>query len=410
MPDAPDPSEGIAAIRIRLTIEMIGLVMKEQFLLDPTVTFLNHGSFGATPRPVFEEYQRWQLLLERQPVAFMTETLTPAFATARTALGAYVGANADDVVYIPNATFGVNVIGRSLVENVLKKGDEVLTTNHEYGACNNVWVYLAERHGFLYKQQAVSLPVHDPDALVEEFWQGVTEKTRLIYLSHITSATALCLPVEKIVARAQAQGILTFIDGAHAPGQIPLNMESLGVDFYAGNLHKWLCAPKGSAFLYTRRDRQSLIEPILLSWGWGAEKSLEFGSDYLNKLQFFGTNDFAAYLATPAAIQFQADHEWDTVRQRCHDITRRAMHRLCDLMGTEPLYADDRGFYHQMAAMWLPTQPDIMAFKQKLYADYRIEIPCFTWRDRQVIRISIQGYNDWEDVNRLETALSELLK
>lgn len=383
--------------------------MKELFLLDPTVTFLNHGSFGATPRPVFEAYQRWQLLMERQPVAFVTEQMTPAFEMARNALGAYIGADPQDVVYIPNATFGVNVIGRSLIANELKPGDEVLTTDHEYGACNNVWHYLAERHGFVYKKQPISLPALNPDTIVEELWQGVTERTRLIYLSHITSATGLCLPVEKIVARAKAQGILTFIDGAHAPGQVPLNMEALGVDFYSGNLHKWLCAPKGAAFLYTRRERQSLIEPVLLSWGWGPEKVLDFGSDYLNKLQFFGTDDFSSYYAVPAAIQFQAEHDWDAVRQECHSITRQAMHHLCDLMGTEPLYADDQGFYHQMATMWLPPQPDVMAFKQKLYADYRIEIPCGTWQERQTIRISIQGYNSWEDVEKLESALKVML-
>jgi isopenicillin-N epimerase len=383
--------------------------MKELFLLDPTVTFLNHGSFGATPRPVFEEYQRWQLMLERQPVAFMIETLTPAFENARNALGTYIGANPEDVVYIPNATFGVNVIGQSLVANYLKAGDEVLTTDHEYGACNNVWTYLEKRHGFVYKKQPIALPAVDPDTIVEELWQGVTERTKLIYLSHITSATALCLPVEKIVKRARAEGILTFIDGAHAPGQVPLDMETLGVDFYTGNLHKWLCAPKGSAFLYTRRDQQHLIEPILLSWGWGEEKSLEYGTEYLNKLQFFGTNDFAAYFAVPAAIQFQAEHNWDAVRRECHEITRNAMHLLCNLMGTEPLYEDDQGFYHQLAAMWLPPQPDVVAFKQKLYQEYRIEIPCYPWQDRQIIRISIQGYNSWEDVERLEAALKALL-
>jgi isopenicillin-N epimerase len=386
------------------------MTLKDLFLLDPTVTFLNHGSFGATPRPVFEEYQRWQLLLERQPVAFMMETLIPAFEAARIALGGYVGADPADIVYTPNATFGVNVVGRSLVDNYLKAGDEVLATNHEYGACNNVWTYLAARHGFVYKQQPLSLPAVDPDAMVEELWAGVTERTKLIYISHITSATALCLPVEKIVKRAKEQGILTFIDGAHAPGFVPLDMEALGTDFYTGNLHKWLCAPKGSAFLYTRRERQPLIEPILLSWGWGVEKGLEFGSDYLNKLQFFGTTDFASYFASPAAIQFQAEHDWDTVRQECHTMVREAMHRLCDLMGTEPLYADHQGFYHQMASMWLPPQPDPIAFKQKLYADYRIEIPIMTWQERQIIRISLQGYNRWEDVERLEGALKELLK
>ena len=380
--------------------------MKSQFLLDPDIIFLNHGSFGATPRPVFAEYQAWQQRLERQPVQFILYELWDHLASARQQLGSYVGTKPDDIVFIPNSTFGLNVVARSLQ---LAPEDEVLTTNHEYGACDHVWQFLSQKQGFSYVQQPISLPVVSPDTIVEQLWQGVTPNTKVIFLSHITSSTALCFPVAEICRRAHEAGILTIIDGAHAPGQLPLDLPTINPDFYFGNTHKWLCSPKGSAFLYARADKQPLIEPLVIGWGWGAHRTLSFGSDFLDYTQWLGTNDLSAYLSVPAAIKFQEEHNWTAVRQQCRNLLTDAMHRIGNLTGLSPLYPDDKGFYHQMATIPLPQLADTEAFKMQLYQAYKIEVPIVTWNGRHFIRISVQGYNTQRDLDRLVEALTNCL-
>ena len=381
-------------------------ILRDLFLLDPTVTFLNHGSFGATPRPVFEVYQEWQRRLEWQPVQFLGTDITEYLATARQAVGSYVNAHADDVVFVPNATFGVNVVARSLQ---LGPDDEVLTTDHEYGACDNAWLFLSGKQGFGYIRQPIALPATTPEALIEQLWQGVTPRTKVIFLSHITSPTALTFPVAQICARARAEGILTVIDGAHAPGQLPLDMQVIGADFYTGNFHKWLCSPKGSAFLYARPQQQHLVEPLVVGWGWGQPRAWTYGSDFLDYNQWLGTNDMAAYLSVAAAIQFQSDHQWDTVRDTCQALVTQAIHRIGDLTGLPPAYPDDQGFYRQLAIAPLPPIADLPAFKKRLYTEHRVEIPCINWQGQQFIRISIQGYNTQTDVDNLLDALRLML-
>jgi len=379
--------------------------LKDLFLLDPDVVFLNHGSFGATPRPVFAAYQAWQRRLERQPVAFLLDELPDHLAGARRELGRFLNAGQDDLVFVPNATFGVNVVARSLD---LGPGDEVLTTDHEYGACYNVWDYMRRKRGFAVVRQSLSFPAASAEAILDELWQGVSPRTRVIFVSHITSPTALRLPVAAICARAREAGILTIVDGAHAPGQIPLDLKAIDADFYTGNAHKWLCAPKGSAFLYARPDGQGLIEPLVVGWGWGEERTFTFGSDYLDYLQWLGTNDLSAYLAVPEAIRFQEQHDWPAVRQRCHELLALALRRVGELTASAPLYPDD-GHYRQMAVAPLPRLKDAPAFKDELYRSSRVEIPCTEWQGRHFIRISVQGYNSYEDIEALLRALRHLL-
>jgi isopenicillin-N epimerase len=239
--------------------------LKSQFLLDPDIAFLNHGSFGACPKPVFEAYQRWQLELERQPVEFLGRRFTALMRTAREKLAAYLHTAADNIVYVPNATVGVNIVARSLR---LQPGDEILTTDHEYGAIDRTWRFICEKTGAALRTVPIPVPLPEAQTLVETLWAQVTPRTRVIALSHITSPTALIFPVKEICHRARAAGILTVIDGAHAVGQLPLALDDMGVDFYTSNCHKWLMAPKGSAFLYARPEAQSLVEPLVVSWGW----------------------------------------------------------------------------------------------------------------------------------------------
>lgn len=375
------------------------------FLLAPDIVFLNHGSFGATPRPVFEVYQAWQKRLERQPVQFLVKELPDHLAEARGVLGALINADAADLVFIPNATFGLNIVARSLN---LEPGDEVLATNHEYGACSNVWQFMSGKNGFRYVQQAIPLPLATQEEIVERFWQGVSPQTKVIFISHITSPTAVRFPVERICARAREAGILTIVDGAHTLGQIALDLQFIGADFYLSNGHKWLCSPKGSAFLFTRRERQHLIEPLVVGWGWGSDRTLSFGSDYLDYLQWLGTNDLSAYLTVPPAIRFQEEHNWIAVREQCHDLLLEAIERICRLTGLETVYPSTDCF-QQMAIAALPPIEDLEAMKDELYDAYRVEIPLIDWNGRHFIRISVQGYNSRRDIDALLTALENLL-
>lgn len=384
--------------------------MRHHFLLDPHITFLNHGSFGATPRPVLEAYQTWQRRLERQPVHFLATELTQHLAEARQALGTYLNAPADDLVYVPNATYGVNVVARSLE---LGPGDEVLTSAHEYGACGRTWQFMAQERGFGVREVDWGWPLPEPEALIERFMAAVTPRTKLIFLSHISSATAVVLPVAQICARARELGILTLIDGAHAPGQLPLDLTAVGADFYTGNGHKWLCAPKGSAFLYAHPASQNLIKPLIVSWGWGEERPFSFGSDFLDYTQWVGTNDPAAYLAVPAALAFQEAHDWPTVQARCTALLQEGLAEAAEVTGLPSPYDGVRAGYQppQMGLVPLPVAKvgDTAVFKQRLYDHYQIEIPVYNWQNQPFLRISIQGYNSRTDLETLRHALAQEL-
>lgn len=381
------------------------LSLKEYFLLNPDIVFLNHGSFGATPKPVFEAYQNWQLRLERQPVLLLGRELDGLLKDSRRLLGEYLNADADDLVYIPNATHGANIIAHSLD---LKPGDEILTTDHEYGACDYTWDFTCGKTGAKYIHQSIPLPVHSEDEIVDRIWQGVTPRTKAIYLSHITSPTALRLPVEQICRRARQAGILSIVDAAHSPGQIPVDLQTLDADMAFGNCHKWMLNAKGSAFLYVQRESQHLIKPLIVSWGYNLAPETTTGSRYIDLLQWTGTKDPSAALTVPTAIQFMQEHYWNEVRHECHGLLRQAIERICDLTNMLPLYPLDSDFYSQMGIAPLPSS-DLAVLKSRLYDEYKIEVPLIQWQDRQFVRISVQGYNTQEDIDALVNALQALL-
>lgn len=376
--------------------------LKQYFLLDPSVIFLNHGSFGSTPKPVFDIFQRWQLELERQPVEFLGRRFNTLMAESRVVLGKYLGTHADNLVYTQNVTVSLNIVARSLD---LGAGDEVLTSDHEYGAMDRTWRFLAKERGFTYINQPVSLA--SKADFIDSFWSAVTPRTRIIFLSHITSPTAIIFPVAEIIQRARAAGIISIIDGAHVPGQLSLNLDSLGADFYGGNLHKWLCAPKSAGFLYARPEMQNLLKPLVVSWGY--ESETPSGSAFVDLHEWGGTRDIAAFLTVPAAIEFQTKHKWDTVRAACHELAMDAQTRICDLTGLAPLHSQTENWFAQLTAAPLPADTDVSILKLRLYDEYRIEIPILAWRDKKLVRISIQGYNSKKDVDHLLSALSKLL-
>ncbi len=357
--------------------------IRDEFLLDDDVVFLNHGSFGACPRSVFERYQAWQRELERQPVEFLGRRLDGLLADARAALGEYVNADPDDLVFVQNATAGVNLAAWALD---LQPGEEVMSTSLEYGALDLAWEHVCGHAPARYVRMPVTLPLQD---VVEEVWSGVTERTRALFLSHVTSRTAVRLPVEELCARARERGIATIVDGAHIPGHLPLDLRALDVDYYAGNCHKWLCAPKGAGFLYVRRELQETIAPLVIGWGF------EGDSTFLTRHEKQGTRDPSAFLAVPDAIEWQRENDWDVVRARCRALAAETPARL----GLEPL-----GDGLQMVTMRLPPgAPDDL--KERLYDEHRIEIPV----SDGLIRASFQGYNTRDDLEALRAALEQLL-
>jgi len=377
--------------------------LRDLFHLQPDVAFLNHGSFGACPRPVFETYQAWQLELERQPVEFLGRRFGGLMRRAREALGAFVGAHADDLVYVPNTTTGLNLIARSLD---LKPGDEVLTTDHEYGALDRTWRFVCSKRGARYMRQPLPLPIESQEQVVEAIWSGVTPRTRVLFISHITSPTALILPITELIGRAQTAGIISVVDGAHAPGQLALDLQTLGVDFYVGNCHKWMMAPKGSAFVFARREMQLLLEPLVVSWGWQSDNPGP--SRFVDEQEWQGTRDIAAYLSVPAAIQFMQAHNWPAVRGACHELVRYARRMITELTELEPISPDAAAWFAQMAAFPLPAcEGDVL--QRRLHAEFGVEIPITMWNAWCLVRISAQGYNTQSDVDRLVEALTRLL-
>ena len=379
--------------------------LKRLFMLDPGVTFLNHGSFGACPRPVFKAYQAWQRRLENQPIQFFHHDLPGLVKETRRVLGAHLNANPDDLALVTNATYGVNIISRSLS---LKPGDEILATDQEYGSCENAWKFACRKTGASYIHHPIQYPAHSPEKVADDFWQGVTPSTRVIYLSHIISGTACRLPIEQICRRARQNGILTLIDGAHAPGQIPLDLEATGADFYAGNCHKWMLCPKGAGFLYSRPEVQHLVEPLVVSRAFEPEKELS-DQPMVDYFTWTGTRDPAAFLSIPSAIAFMEKYHWDEVRQQCHALLHWAISQICDLTGLEPFYPLDSDFYAQMGCAPLPPVTDLPAFRRRLYDDYHIVIPIIQWNGRLFARISVQGYTTKTDIEVLLKVLSQLL-
>ena len=375
--------------------------LKELFLLDPEITFLNHGSFGATPRPVFKVYQDWQRELEKQPVEFLFRRESDLLADTRQTLATFINCVANDIVFFSNTTTALNMVIRSLD---LQPGDEVLTTNHEYGAMYRAWNFISAKTGAHLIQAHIRFPLPSDDGLIESFWDSVTPRTRVIFISHITSETALILPIKEICHRARQAGIITIIDAAHTIGQIPLDLTDLDPDFYASNCHKWLCAPKGSAFLYARKGIQSMLEPLVVSWGYDAVEPR--ASTFLDHHEWQGTRDISAFLSVPAAIQFQQDHDWEAVIKQCHTLAVETRQRINAITGLPEISPSDR--FAQMFSSFLP-ELDADQLKHDLYQQYKIEVPIIRWNGQPLIRVSIQGYNDKNDTNKLIEALEHLL-
>ncbi len=392
------------------------VAMRAQFLLDPGLVFLNHGSFGACPKEVFADYQRWQLELERNPVAFLGRRSAALLADARARLAASLGADAADIVFVPNATTGVNTVARSLR---LQPGDEVLATDHEYGACDATWQHVCALAGAVYRRVEIPLPF-DAATFVDRMMAAVTPRTRVVFASHVTSTTALIFPIAALCQAARSRGLTTLIDGAHAPGYVDLDLGTLGADFYTGNCHKWLCAPKGAAFLHARPERHAELHAGVISWGYVAETAAALATASLSgptgfdayvgrtvlerRLQWQGTRDIAAYLAVPAALDFLARHDWPRHRARSHERALALMHRVGARNGLAPIAADSD--FGQMVPIPVRcTDPE--AFRARLFEQHRIEVPVTQHAGQTFVRVSVQAYTQDDELQLLEAALAE---
>lgn len=369
--------------------------LANQYLLDPDIVFLNHGSFGAVPRPVFETYQHWQRELEANPVIFIGRRVPDLLAESRQKLGAFINAAPNDLTFVPNVTYALNIVARSLD---LQKGDIVLTTDHEYGAIDRAWRFNCEKRGAALVNQRITVPIADPAAVVEQIWSGVDERTKVISLSHITSPSALILPVAEICRRARDAGIITVIDGAHAPGQLDLDMEKIGADFYGGNCHKWLSSARGAGFLYARPERQHLLEPLVVSHGW--DREVPGDSRFQDYFTSVGTIDPAAYLSVPAAIDFQQQNDWPEVRQACHRLLQETEQRILELSGLPPISPPT--MWEQMRVVLLPGKVEAY---QRLWEEDRIVVPVGQHSGQPGVRISVQAYNTPAHMDTLVRAL-----
>lgn len=378
--------------------------LKADFLLNPEVAFLNFGSFGACPKPVFEEYQKWQRAMEYEPVQFLTVKSLSYLKVAREALGNYVGCDADDLVYVTNPSYAINIVAKSLK---LNPGDEVLSTNIEYGALDRTWNYYCKKNGAKYVRQAITLPLTTKEKFVEDFFKGLSSKTKVVFISQITSTTGLILPVKEICAFAKSKGILTIVDGAHVPGHIPLNIAELGADIYTGACHKWMMTPKGCSFLYVKKEIQNMFDPLVVSWGY--EAMFPSASQFLDYHQMQGTRDLSAFLTVPKAISYMNQNEWDKIAADCRKMVKDNAPRFCDLLGAEPLSPLTDEFLGQMFSIPVkPLSPERL--QRYLFQTYSIEIPVMRQDDRTFMRYSVNAFNTQNDLDRLYYALKEILE
>lgn len=368
-------------------------VSPNEWLLDPDVAFLNHGSFGATPRAVLAEQERWRALMERHPTHFMSEELPPALRAAATRLASFVGARVDDLVFVENATAACNAVLRSLR---FAPGDEILVTAHGYPAVRKAAEYVAARAGVRVVEATVPFPLHDAKQIVAAVSSRLSSRTRLAVFDHITSATAVIFPVRELTALCRTAGVPVLVDGAHAPGMLSLDVPSIGADWYTGNCHKWLMAPKGSAFLWAAPERQADTHPLVISHGYGQGFTAAF--------DWIGTRDPSAWLSVPAAIDFHERLGGAKLRERNGAMARAQATVLAETWQTERGAPDP--LTGSMAAVRLPlrqtaTVECALELRRKLFDEHRIEAPVTAFADALWVRISAHAYNRPADYARL---------
>ena len=386
---------------------------KKLFLLKKNLVFLNHGSFGACPKSVFKSYHNWQLKLENQPVAFLDQArdFNKHMKNPRTFLAKELKVKSNDLVGVTNATAGLNAVAQSIL---LKKGDEILISDHEYGALEKTWDYVAKKNKAKVIEVKVPLPLNSEDEFVEAFKNNMTKKTKILFISHITSPTALVFPLKKLIKEANKRGIISIIDGAHAPGHIKLNITKLNVDYYSGNCHKWMMAPKGSAFLWANKNKKNILEPLVISHGWlpNNYKKLQKGefteTRFIDSFELQGTKDPSAWLTIPDAIKFINDKKYSNAFKESSKLVYETALTISNLTKI-PLLANREFLAPQMISIPIP-KCNVDHVKTQLLKKFNIEIPVIKWKNRCFVRISIQIYNSKSELIKLTQALKKIFK
>ncbi len=342
--------------------------------------------------------------LEYEPVQFIATNGVNYLKAARGALADYLSCDTDDLVYVTNPSYALNIVAKGLD---LKPGDEILTTDLEYGALDRTWNYYCKKAGARYVRQEIQLPLLSKEQVIEDFFKGLSLRTKAVFISHITSTTALILPVKEICDIAKSKGILTIVDGAHVPGHIPLNLKELDADVYTGACHKWMLTPKGCSFLYVRKDLQKLFDPLVVSWGY--EALFPSSSQFLDYHQMQGTRDISAFLTVPKAISYMIENNWTQVAADCRKMVKDNAPRFCELLETEPLCPLTDEFLGQMFSLPItPLNPERL--QRYFYQTYNVEVPVMRHDDKTYLRYSVNAFNTQDDLDRLYYGIKEILE
>jgi isopenicillin-N epimerase len=383
--------------------------LRDPWKIQPGTIYLNHGSFGPPPKTVRAARQQWQDAMDEQPMDFFVRQLEPAWRAARDRMAAFVAVPAGDLIFVDNATVGMNIVADCFP---LAAGDEVLLTDHEYGAVHRIWQRACQKAGARVCVAQLPLPFRSVDETIDAVFAAVTDRTRIIVISHITSPTAVILPVAEVCRRAKQAGIAVAVDGPHAIAHLPLSIRQLDCDFYAASCHKWLSAPFGSGFLYVSPKHQARVQPPVLSWGRLPPAAIDGWSD---EFVWSGTRSAAAYLAVPAAIDFLERVDLKAFRERTHWLAQYARRRICELTQLEPIVPDDAAWYGSMAHVPLsPTTTNETCavanpLQHAIWQKFGIEVPVVDFRGRRYVRVSCHLYNDTSDIDRLVDALKQVL-
>ena len=375
-------------------------ILKEQFLLSKDITHLNHGSFGACPKPIFENYQLWQLKLEQEPVNFYVNEGMQHLEKSREALATFINCRAQNIVFTTNPSYAINIIAKGFD---LKEGDEILSCNLEYGALIKTWEFYCEKADAKFVKSEITLPLKSKEQIIDEFFKNISPKTKAIFISHITSSTALILPVKEICERAKDLGLVTIVDGAHAPAHIDLDISKLKADIYTGACHKWMLTPKGCSFLYINDEWKNRFDPLIISWGHHSN------SNFSEHHELQGTRDYSAFLTIPTAVQFLKNNDWESVSNNCKAMVISNYEKTASILNGKPICPVTTDYLGQICSSPVKTDaPERL--KAILYNEFKIEVPIMGLNKQVYLRFSAQAYIDQNDINLLHKALEKIKK
>ena len=377
-------------------------MLREQFLIDPTVAYLNHGSYGACPIPVFEAYQAYQKELETEPASLLYRDFASRIQKSRERLALFLNCQSDQLAFVRNATYGMNMAANSVD---LQPGDKVLATNFEYGAVERMWEMICAERGAELVKVKIPLPYQSSEAMIQLFKSQIDSSIKVITFPHISAATAQLFPIKDLVQLAKSHGAISVIDGAHAPGQINVNLKDIDADFYVGNCHKWMLSPKGVGFVYVARKWEDNIRPPAISWG-----NISSGTNrLLLENDWQGTTDISPILAVEDSITFLEENQWfNRVIPECSKLIDEFNTTILDVTGMRSLYEKNDFEPPQMRSFLLPDE-NHSSLHNRLFHDFMIELPVFMDFEDHFFRVSVQAYNNRSDLERLIDALKELL-